>query len=145
MKAAAETLGMSQDELLAALQDGKSLADVAEDQGAALDDLTAALKADMPPELAATGGPQVPPPAGGRGFAASRLDGSTSGVFGSSLTSSQQTTLDELSSLLDTDRSSLLDSLRSGTSLGELVSRKGVSGSALSAVLQDGLLVDTRA
>ena len=160
LKAAAEALDMSQDELVAALKDGKSLADVAEDQGVALDELTAALKADMPAEMAATGKageivssiintkglPQGPPPpsGGGRGFAASRLDGSTSGVLGSSLTASQQSTLDSLSTLLGTDSDSLLQSLRGGTSLSDLVSRRGVSSSALTSVLADGLMVDTR-
>jgi lambda repressor-like predicted transcriptional regulator len=161
LKAAAEALDMSQDDLVAALQDGRSLADVADEQGVALDDLTAALKADMPPELAAsgkadevvsniittTGLPQgsPPPPGGGRGFAASRLDGSTSGVLGSSLTAGQQSALESLSSLLGTDSESLLANLRGGTSLTDLVSRQGVSSSALASVLEDGLMVDTRA
>ena len=161
LKAAAEALDMSQDDLVAALQDGKSLADVSEDQGVSLDDLTAALKADMPPQLAATGkadevvagiistkglphGPP-PPPGGGRGFAAERLDGSTSGVLGASLTASQQSSLESLSGLLGTDSESLLESLRGGTSLTDLLSRRGVSRSALASVLEDGLLLDTRA
>jgi lambda repressor-like predicted transcriptional regulator len=142
LKAAAEALDMSQDDLVAALQDGKSLADVAEDQGVALDDLTAALKADMPAELAAKGPP--PPPGGGRGFAASRLDGSASGVLGSSLTAGQQSTLESLSTLLGTDSDSLLESLRGGTSLSDLGSQQGVSSSALASVFADGLMVDTR-
>jgi len=161
LKAAAEALDMSQEDLVAALKDGRSLADVADEQGVALDDLTAALKADMPAELAAAGkadevvsnivntrglpqGPP-PPPGGDRGFASSRLDGSTSGVLGTSLTASQQSTLESLSTLLGTDSDSLLESLRGGTSLTDLVAQRGVSNSALASVLADGLLVDTRA
>jgi lambda repressor-like predicted transcriptional regulator len=160
MRAAAEALGLDRDDLVNALKDGKSLADVAGDRGVSVGDLASALRADMRPELAASGkadeivsrmisergGPQGPPPpgAGGQGFAATRLDGSASGIYGSSLTATQQSTLGSLSALLGTDSDSLLDSLRGGTGLYDLASRRGVSGSALSSVLQDGFLVDTR-
>ena len=141
LKSAAEALGMSQDDLVAALKDGRGLADVADEQGVALDDVTAALKADMPPELAAAGTAA----GGGRGFAASRLDGSTSGVLGTSLTSGQQSTLETLGTLLGTDADSLLASLRSGARLSDLVAQRGVGNPALASVLADGLLLDTRA
>jgi hypothetical protein len=61
-----------------------------------------------------------------------------------SLTASQQKTLDSLSSLLGTDSSSLLSSLQSGTSLADLIAGKGLDSSKLAAVLQDGLMVDTK-
>jgi hypothetical protein len=162
MKAASQALGLSEDDLATELQSGKSLSDVAGEQGVSTDDLAAALKQGMPQELAAgrradaivtrmldeKGGPkrpQGPPPGGGGGFPASKLDGSASGVLGSSLTSSQQQTLDHLSSLLGTDSDSLLSSLKSGSNLSDLVSAKGIGSAQLASVLQDGLLVDTRA
>ena len=161
MKAASEKLGISEDDLADELQSGKSLADVANEQGVSTEDLAAALRADMPKGMAAgskadeivskmineKGGPKPPhgPPPSAGGFAASKLDGSTSGVFGSSMTTGQQNTLNTLSSLLGTDSSSLLNSLKSGSSLSDLVSSKGIGSEQLASVLQDGLLVDTKA
>jgi lambda repressor-like predicted transcriptional regulator len=158
MKAAAEALGMDRDNLLDALKDGKSLADLAKDQGVALDDLASALKADMPERLAASGkaddvvkrlvdqkhGSRSPDDGGSRGFAASRLDGSASGVHGTSLTANQQSTLESLGTVLGTDSGSLLRSLRGGTRLTDLFSQKGLSSSKLESAVPDGLLVDTR-
>jgi lambda repressor-like predicted transcriptional regulator len=72
------------------------------------------------------------------------LDRSVSGVFGSSLNSSQQRTVDELSSLLGTDSNTLLTQLKNGTSLADLVKTKGVDSGSLANVIQDGLLVDTK-
>lgn len=53
--------------------------------------------------------------------------------------------LDSLSSLLGTDSNSLLDELQSGASLSDLVKDKGIDTSTLANVLQNGLLVDTKA
>jgi lambda repressor-like predicted transcriptional regulator len=73
-----------------------------------------------------------------------QLDGSMSGVLSGALTQSQQKTLDSLSSLLGTDSTSLMTSLKNGTSLADLVSQSGVDSSKLAGILQDGLMVDTR-
>ena len=54
--------------------------------------------------------------------------------------------LDSLSSLLGTSSDDLLSRLTSGTtSLASMVSQKGISSSSLAQVLQNGLLLDTRA
>jgi lambda repressor-like predicted transcriptional regulator len=156
MKAAAKALEMSQSDLETELKSGKSLTDVATQKGVSTDSLAAALKAGLPKDLpggkadeivgtmmSRKGGPQQPGhyPQGGDNPGA----GAASGVFGSSLTGSQADTLSRLSSLLDTDSSSLLNSLKSGSSLSDLVSAKGIDSKQLAGVLQDGLLVDTKA
>lgn len=149
VEAAAEVLGLSTDEVMEALADGSSLADLAEEQGVSRDDLVAALVADAPADLqgmdgvedmvsalvdqSGLGGPAGPPPSG------------SSGVWGEVLTSDQSDTLDQLASLLGTDSSSLLDQLYSGTSLADLLTDAGVTTSDLAAVLQNGLLIDTTA
>jgi hypothetical protein len=81
----------------------------------------------------------------GHGSAAivSGLDGSVSGVLGSSLTSTQQTMLDSLSTMLGSDGKSVVEALRNGTSLADLVTAKGVDSSSLADVIENGLLVDT--
>lgn len=149
VEAAAEVLGLSTDDVMEALADGSSLADLAEEQGVSRDDLVAALVADAPADLqemdgvedmvsalvdqSGLGGPAGPPPGG------------SSGVWGEVLTSDQSDTLDQVASLLGTDASSLLDQLYSGTSLADLLSDAGVSTSDLAAVVQSGLLIDTTA
>jgi len=69
----------------------------------------------------------------------------TSGVLSGNLTSSQQTMLDSLGSLLDTDPTTLLSNLQGGASLLDLMSDKNVDPSSLADVLQSGLMVDTQA
>ena len=71
-----------------------------------------------------------------------RDDSSGTGVFGSSLTGSQTTTLASLASLLGTAPEDLLDALKQGTSLSDLVTSKGIDSTSLANVLQDGLLFD---
>ncbi|GLY27302.1 hypothetical protein [Kineosporia sp. NBRC 101731] len=160
---AAQALGLSTSDLSGQLQDGKTLADIAKTQGVSRDDLAAALKAGMPSDGASRsdadsivdsiidrvggvggpsggsapqGPPPPPPPA---------PSNSTTGLLSGTLTSDQQSTLNTLSSLLDTDSTSLLSSLQNGTSLADLADNAGVSSSTLASVLQDGLLFDTRA
>jgi lambda repressor-like predicted transcriptional regulator len=162
---AAKALGLSSDEVINQLKDGKSLGDLADEQGVSRDDLTAALKAGAPPGMAEaddvdavisamidrvgmpTGGPQGsrpgPPPGGMSGL--SSIDTSTSGVLGSSLTNDQQAMLDQLSSVLGTDSNRLLDDLKSGSSLADLLSAQGVDQNTLASILQDGLLFDAKA
>jgi lambda repressor-like predicted transcriptional regulator len=159
---AAKALGLSTDDVVSQLKEGKSLADLADAQGVSRDDLATALKNGMPDGMSASGRadeivntiidevgmpqrPQGPPPGPPPGSGADSTDTGVSGVLGSSLTQSQQTTLDSLSSLLGTDSSSLLATLKSGTSLSDLVSAAGVDDNALASILQDGLLIDTKA
>lgn len=147
---AAKVLGLSVTEVVKALSSGSSLADLAQKQGVSRDDLVAALVADAPAEVTATGNVEAmvkglvdqtgmggpgggPPPAG------------SSGALGASMTSDQQDTVDALSALLGTDPASLLDKLRSGVSLGDLLSDAGVSTADLAGVVEDGLLIDTSA
>lgn len=147
--AAAEVLGLSTDEVVEALQDGASLADLAEEQGVSRDDLVAALVADAPADLqamdgiedmigelvdtAGTAGPAGPPPGG------------SSGVWGETMTTDQSEALQQVASLLGTDATGLLDRLYSGSSLTDLLADAGVSASDLSGALTGGLLIDTTA
>jgi lambda repressor-like predicted transcriptional regulator len=149
VEAAAEALGLSTDEVVEALQDGASLADLAEEQGVSRDDLVAALVADAPADLqamdgvedmigelvdtAGTAGPAGPPPGG------------SSGVWGEALTADQSEALDAVASLLGTDATALLDRLYGGASLTDLLADAGVSASDLSGALTGGLLIDTTA
>ena len=169
--AVTDVLGMSKDEITTALQSGKSLNDLADSKGVSHDDLISALKAGMPDgaakssdadqmleAIAAQPGLQGPPGMGGAGGSSgssgtsgfgsasrvSGLDGGMSGVLSGALTSTQKQTLDELSSLLGSDSQSLMDSLKNGTSLADLVKDKGLSSSTLANVIQDGLMVDTK-
>jgi lambda repressor-like predicted transcriptional regulator len=169
---AAKALGMSKSDVRSALASGKSLDDLAQAKGVSHDDLVKALKAGMPKDLqnssqadaiaekiATTKGvdavrpPAGAPPAGGPGGpppgpppSDDDSDDSTgTGIFGSTLTSSQSKTLDKLAELLGTDSTSLLDTLKSGTSLSDLVQKAGIDSSKLASVLQDGLFVDTSA
>ncbi|GAA3812504.1 hypothetical protein [Cellulomonas soli] len=148
IETAAETLGLSTDEVMSALDQGQTLADLAEAQGVSKDDLVAALVADAPEVISATGdvesfvtslvegtgqgrgpaGPPPPPPSGG--------------ALTGELTSEQQTTFDALADLLGTDSESLLDELQSGTSLLDMLDDAGVSYEDLAGAVQSGLLVD---
>jgi lambda repressor-like predicted transcriptional regulator len=159
---AAKALGLSTDDVISQLKSGKSLGDIADAQGVSRTDLASALKSGMPDGTASSdkadeivdriinqvGLPQRPqgprPDATSDSTSDSGVSG-VSGVLGSSLTSSQQSTLDSLSSLLGTTSDSLLGSLQSGTSLADLVSAAGVSQGSLASILQDGLLIDTTA
>ncbi|HEY0217404.1 MAG TPA: hypothetical protein VGC57_13530 [Cellulomonas sp.] len=149
IQAASEALGMSTDDIMDALSSGSSLADLADEQGVSRDDLVSALVAAAPSDMQQMGdvedmvsalvdqtglaGPSGPPPSG------------SSGVWGETLTSDQQDTLDALSDLLGTDSSSLLDQLYTGTSLSDLLQNAGVSMEDLADVVQDGLFIDTSA
>lgn len=169
----AGTLKMSADDIRAQLRQGKSLDDIATDQGVSHDDLIAAIKSGMPERMrdsdradqvaariAGRKGPLGPPPGGGPrgpggpgGPGGPRPDGDgdgddggpATGVLGKVMTPSQQQTLEGLASALDMSKDDLVSQLRSGTSLVDLVQSKGVSSSSLASVLQNGLLVDTRA
>lgn len=149
VEAAAEALGMSTDEVVEALADGSSLADLAQEQGVARDDLVSALVAAAPEDLRALDGveqmteqlvdaeglpgPAGPPPAG------------SSGVWGASMTSSQEDALASVADLVGVDASTLVDQLRSGTALADLLADAGVSLDDLAGALEDGFLIDAQA
>ena len=104
---------------------------------------TKGMDAVRPPAGAGpAGGPGGPPPGPPP---SDNDDSSGTGVFGGNLTSSQSKTLDKLADLLGTDSTSLLQSLKSGTDLSDLVQQTGVDSSKVTSVLQDGLFVDTKA
>jgi lambda repressor-like predicted transcriptional regulator len=157
-ESAAKALGMSDQDVSAALQSGTSLDDLAQQKGVSHDDLISAIKAGLPAGVEQSGRadqiaqsiatlvgsprPSVPPPGGSSGGSDSSA---VSGVLGSSLDAGQRATLDGLSSLLGTTSDDLLASLRGGGSLAQLVDDKGVDRDQLASVLQDGLMVDTSA
>ncbi|MBU4336971.1 MAG: hypothetical protein KJ548_10395 [Actinobacteria bacterium] len=151
---AAGVLGMSEEEVTSALKSGSSLADLAESKGISEDDLVAALVENAPDELKESGditeittamveqkgmggpgagGPPPPPPS----------SEDSTGVLGTTLTSSQQETVDTLADLLDTSSEDLLSQLRSGTSLADLLEDSDISYDQLAGVVASGLLIDT--
>lgn len=149
VEAAAEALGLSTDDVVDALQDGSSLADLAEEQGVSRDDLVAALVAAAPEEMQDLGNltelteglvdqkglgrPAGPPPVG------------STGVFGAALTEAQGVTLDSLAALIGTGSDTLVTALQHGTSLASLLTDAGVSVSDIADAVQQGLLLDTEA
>ena len=148
--AVSSVLSMSADDIASAVKSGKSLDDLATEKGVSHSDLVAALKAGAPSELQGTdgldamveqiasqkgAGPMGPPPP----------PPSDSGVLSGNLSSSQQDTLDALSSLLDTSSDDLKSSLQSGTSLVALLKAHNVDLDDLANTLQSGFLVDKTA
>lgn len=147
LAAAANVLGMSTDDVTKALSAGASLSDLAEEQGVSRDDLVAALVADAPKDMQAMGNVQsmVEGLVDQKGLGPVGQTPSPSGVFGESMTSDQQDTLDTLSALLGTDSTSLVSALRGGTSLADLFSSAGLDLDDVAGAIQEGLLVDTTA
>lgn len=151
-----ELLGKTKDELRSELTSGKSLDDVAAEQGVSHDALIAALKAGMPADAptdvdptqmleqmaSQVGGPRPPQPPAGMGLGGSV--NSRSGVITGTLTSAQQNSLDQLSNLLGTDSDDLLAELQGGTDLLEMLQSKGITRSTASATVGEGLLLDAR-
>lgn len=146
-------LGMSADNIATKVKAGSSLDDIAAEKGVSHDDLIAALKAGAPQEVQGSdqltsmvehlasqkGAPVGSPPSLPTG-----APGGVSGVMSGQRTDAQQAMLDSLSGLLDTSSDDLENSLRSGTSLVDLLDQKGVSLSSLANSLQSGFLVDQR-
>jgi hypothetical protein len=144
MAGAARALGLSGDELHRKLRDGQSLSDLAGQRGVTRDDLIAAIKAGRPNDrtssassttdeqddaiaerIAARKGRPGPPPGAPRGGAAGLSD---------------ESKLQQLSALLETDSESLR-----GSSAGDVVKRlqdHGIELSRLRSVLDSGDLVD---
>jgi lambda repressor-like predicted transcriptional regulator len=158
---AAQLFGMSKVDLTSELKSGKSLDDVAKEKGVSTDDLDNALVANMPTSMANSGNAQQaaqsiaskvrlpsghhhhgPPPSSSTS-SDSTSDSSTSSGTSSSTGSSD--VLSELSTLLNTDPTSLKSSLSSGTSLSDLLSQSGISMDTLADTLQQGMLLDTTA
>lgn len=152
-------LGMSSGDIASAVSSGKSLDDLAKAKGVSHQDLTAALEAGAPQELQGTtqlhtmvediashrGGVGGPGGTGGHGGPPpGPPPGAASGVLSGDLTTTQQSMLDQLASLLDTSSDELETSLQSGTSLAQLLDDKGVSLDQLATTLQSGFLVDAR-
>lgn len=155
MSGAASLLGMSDDELRAALTGGgTTLADLATQKGVSKDDLLAAVtkgvtEAGSPPGaegvdaatiaqgiVDGTGGPPRGP--GGPGGPGGHHDrGDREGDMAARL----QT----LTSALGMDQTSFFDALGSGTSLADLAGAHGVSPSALKQMLLGPVAVDTAA
>lgn len=149
VEAAAKALGLSTDDVVEALQDGSSLADLADEQGVSKDDLVAALVAAAPEEMQDLGNltqltedlvdqkglgrPAGPPPVG------------SSGVFGAGLTEAQSATLDSLATLIGTGSDTLVTALQHGTSLAALLTDADVSMADVADALQQGLLLDAEA
>ncbi|SDJ48809.1 hypothetical protein SAMN05444157_3612 [Frankineae bacterium MT45] len=150
---AANLFGMSKSDLTSELKSGKSLSDIAKEKGISEDDLESALAKNDPSDASDADklsrakdiasrvglperpqGPHGPPP--------SDASQSTSSSSNSSSSSSGSSLLDELSSLLKTDPTTLTNQLKSGTSLSDLLSSSGVSLSSLASTLQQGLLYD---
>lgn len=155
LDAVSSVLGMSADEIASAVSSGSSLMDLAEEKGVSSEDLLNALKEGAPDDLRNSaniddvvaqianqkgpggpggpgGPPPGPPPPGGV-------------LAGGQLTSGQQSTLETLSSLLEMSTDDLASTLRSGTSLTDLLEQKGVDLSTLASSLEKGVVVDLRA
>ena len=155
VQTAAKALGMDPADALSALKSGKSLADLAKQQGVSTTTLTSALKADAPKDVQGSSGVDammqklvnrqgVTGHHGHHGHGAPSASSATGAVTGTP-TADQQSTLSTLSGLLGTDSTSLLSQLQSGTSLASLLDNKGVSTDTLAASLQKGLLIDAKA
>lgn len=155
LKAVAGLLGMSVTDLSAELKTGKSLNDVAKEQGVSTTDLQNTLVKNMPQSLQQSGkaaqiaqkmAAEVGGPHGHRGHHADNDGDDASGASASSTpTASSTSLLDSLSSLLKTDPSSLKAALSSGTSLSDLLTKNGVSLSTLANTVQEGVLFDAKA
>jgi lambda repressor-like predicted transcriptional regulator len=156
VQTAAKALGMDVSDVMSALKSGKSLADLATQQGVSTTDLASALKADAPQDVQGSSGIDAMmqalisqqgvggPGHHGHGGPPPSSASSATGALTGTLTADQQSTLSALSGLLGTDSSSLLSQLQSGASLASLLDDKGVSTDTLAASLQKGLLIDAK-
>ena len=151
LEPAAKLLGLSSQELRDELRSGKTLAELASDQGVSRDNLIAAVvqglqsgppgfvrnvqRAEPAADLAAIatnlvdgkgfGGPPPPPPASGSDDVSQRLTA--------------------LTGALGIDANTLFAKLESGTTLNDIASQHGVSSSTLSSILTGPVAVDTAA
>ena len=145
-------LGISANEIETQLDSGMSLSDIAAAQGISHDDLIEALRDGMPAEMRGAanveeilesiaaqkgrgpaGGPPPPPPP--------RSMEST-GVFAESITTTQQQVVDSLGDLLEMEPEQVVEELRSGSSLIDLLDRGGLSVSDLADAIDVGMFYD---
>lgn len=150
-------LGSSVEDLQSELSSGKSLNDIADKKGVSHDDLVEALRAGMPADAptgvdpthvleqmaAQAGGPRPPAPPAGQGLGGSV--GSESGVLTGTVTSRQQSVLDQLSDLLGTDSDDLAAELQGGSSLLQMLQDRGVTKGSAAETVGEGFLVDAKA
>lgn len=145
MKAVAEKLGMSTDDLKGQLTNGKSLDDVATEKGVSHDELIDTIKAGLP--ATTTGGtdptataekiaggrgtPPPPPPGGGP-------KGANTGV-------TDTDKLEQLGSLLKMDATEVKTRATSATDLIKMMQDRGIDLGQLRNVLSSGDLMDVRA
>ncbi|MDR7280459.1 hypothetical protein [Catenuloplanes atrovinosus] len=174
MATVAKTLGLDNNTLREKMREGTSLADIAETQGVAHDDLIAAIKEGLPVDkanspqaaelaeslanatnagaLAAAGGAGGPG-AGGAGAGGSgggHGSGPGGGLGGPGLSGPPRATtesesLTRISNLLEMSTDEVSSQVHSATDLLNLASSKGVTTEQLTSVLQrSGSLVDVR-
>ncbi|WP_432564844.1 hypothetical protein [Kineococcus sp. SYSU DK003] len=150
-------LGSSVEDLRAELASGVSLDDIAEERGVSHDDLIAALEAGMPADAPAgvdptqvlermaaqAGGPQAPAAPTGQGLGGSV--GSRTGITTGSVTDRQQSVVDQLSDLLDTDPDGLIAELQGGSDLLQMLQDRGITRAAAAETVGEGFLLDARA
>jgi hypothetical protein len=131
MKAVADTLGLSSDELKNQLRSGMSLLDVATQRGVDHDRLIAPVRDGLPTEASsdATRGAEevAKPPGGPRGQVAGLYDGAKA---------------DRLGNLLDVDAGELTSKVANAKELIDLMRDKGVDLGQLRSILNSGDLVD---
>ncbi len=145
--AVSSLLGMSADDIRAAVKNGTSLDNLAKSKGVSHADLVAALKAGAPPR--AQQDPNFDANIEKLTQATGNLRGwgghlhHDGGAAASSASTAQQSGLSVVSSLLGTSPDDLLAELNSGTSLSSLLDAKGISVDQLGSALQSGMLVDT--
>lgn len=130
MKAVAEKLNLSPDDLRNELRGGRTLNDVADAQKVPRDDLAATLRANRPADPTGRSRSEGPPPGGPKG--------ELSGI------NSDETKLNRVSSLLDTDAGEV-SKVNSASELVKMFQDKGVDLGTLRSVLNNGDLLDVTA
>ncbi|MFI5840502.1 hypothetical protein ACIA8K_12420 [Catenuloplanes sp. NPDC051500] len=173
MATVAKTLGLDNNTLRDRMKEGNSLADIAETQGVAQDDLIAAIKQGMPVDkanspqatelaeslanatnagaLVATGGAAGAGGAGGPGRQGGGPGGGAGGQLGGPglggppRATTESESLTRISNLLEMSTEEVSSQVHSASDLLNLVSSKGVTTEQLTSVLQrSGSLVDVR-
>jgi uncharacterized protein YidB (DUF937 family) len=138
MKAVAEKLGMSTDDLKAKLKDGSTMADLAKTAGVSQDDLVSTIKATLP-----TQGPD------GASMDTTQMATDIANGVRPQRHSSQDKPevdlgqgLDALSTALGISSDDLMDRLTNGSGINDLLSSNSQVSSQLAALQNKGALVD---
>jgi uncharacterized protein YidB (DUF937 family) len=153
VKALADLLGMSADDLTQQLGSGKSLNDLADEQGVSHDDLITTIKQGLPADTAngaenstentdsiaekIAGTVGMPPPPPGRPM--------VGGPKGENTGLQDDTKLQQVSDLLEMDTEDVTDQATSAATLVSLLQSKGVDLKSLRSVLDSGDLLDVAA